>query len=366
MSAITRIAERLTARTWSADEIDAFLGPALGCAVTHAADESVRSAAASGGSVSTLLIGELASGRADAALVTRSVVVGGRVRARYELVSDAEGVLEARGSTYVLGDFVREGLPLIESHPGRVAVVCLPCEATALSRRPDLAEKVSLVITLFCGHASRPELVDAVVERLAPTPDAVLESFRFRSGHWRGQLTARFAGGEVVTKPFSVFGTPQNLYYASAKKCLFCGDHFGYNADVCAGDLWSARYAKDPIKHTALVMKTERGAAAVAAARESGALAAEDVGCEVVIDGQRRVAPFHHNVSARARAARRYDIRIPDPGLRVRWHEALAARIVLAGYKTTETEDGLRRALDRPSWYRKLVLYVLKGLESLS
>ncbi len=366
MSALTSLAERLTAKTWTPEIVESYLGPLQRCAVTHAADEAGRAKAASGGAVSALLIRALATGAADAALVTRTVVEDGRVRARYEIATTADEVLAAQGSTYVLGDFVRDAIPLIAQYPGKVAVVCLPCEATAIARRANLAEKVAFVIALFCGHASRPELVDQVVERLSADVDSPLSAFRFRSGHWRGVLTATFADGTVVERPFSTFGTYQNLYYASAKKCMFCGDHFGYNADLCAGDLWSSRYANDPVKHTAVVAKTERGESVLADAEASGALVAETVEPEVILEGQRRVAPFHYNTSARARAAARKGMRIPDPGYKVAWHEALAARIVIGNYLATLTEEDLRAVLARPAWRHKLMLYVLKGLESLS
>jgi coenzyme F420-reducing hydrogenase beta subunit len=366
VSGLGAIAERLSAKRWTQALADDYIGASRRYCVAHAASATVRDSAASGGAVSALLLSALASGDADACLVARTVIEDGRVRLRYELATSQADVLSARGSTYVLGDFVREAIPLIESAPGRVAVVCLPCEATALSKRPELADKLALVIALFCGHATRPELVDHLADRLVGQADSQLTDFRFRSGHWRGQLSASFADGTVVERPFSVYGRPQNLYYAAAKKCLYCGDHFGYDADVCAGDLWSARFKDDPIKHSALVVKSPRGLSALETAEKAGVLEAEDVGFETVLDGQRRGAPFHWNVSARSKAGRRLGIAIPDHGQPVAWHEHLAARIVLRNALATQTPEGLARVLARPAWYDKLLLYVLKGLESLS
>jgi coenzyme F420-reducing hydrogenase beta subunit/polysaccharide pyruvyl transferase WcaK-like protein len=365
MGGVTGLAEKLTAKRWTPQEVEAYLGPIKRCCVSNAAEQDVRAAAASGGSVSALLLDALTSGAADAALVARTVVDEGHARLRYELATTPEEVLAARGSTYVLGDFARDALPLIEAHAGRVAVVCLPCEATALAHHPQLAEKVALVISLFCGHATRPELIDHLTARLAEQAGSPLSALRFRSGHWRGVLTATFENGTKMERPFSAYGRSQNLYYAVARKCLFCGDHFGYDADVCAGDLWSAEFKDDPTKHTALVVKTDRGAAAVAAAEASGVLACHDVRPSVVLDGQRRAAPFHHNVTARSKAGRRLGIKIPDRGQAVSWHEYRAARLVLKNAQATETVEGLERALSRPKWYHTFKLYLLKGLESL-
>lgn len=363
---LSSIAERLTSKTWTPELAEAYMGPRLRCAISHAAEESVRARAASGGSVSALLIAALESRAVEGCLVARTTVEGGRARLGYFVATTPEEVLSAQGSTYVAGDFVREALPLIEAHEGRIAVVCLPCEATALRSRPEIAAKVELVVALFCGHASKSELIDHVTDRLAKQAGAPLADLRFRSGHWRGVLTAHFENGVVIEKPFSVFGRSQNLYYASARKCLACGDHFGYAADISAGDLWSAKYKDDSIKHTALVAKTERGAAAIHSAEAAGQLVVRDVDVADILDGQRRVAPFHYNVSARAQAGRGLGVSIPDPGGRVVWHERLAARIVLKNAIATDTAAGLELVLARPTWYHKLMLYVLKGLESFS
>jgi coenzyme F420-reducing hydrogenase beta subunit len=179
-------------------------------------------------------------------------------------------------------------------------------------------------------------------------------------------MRAEFDNGAVVEQPFSRFGLYQNLYVACAKKCLFCSDHFGYASDVSAGDLWSSRYKSDPIKHTALLVRTERGETAVRLAEGATTLVTRDVPVTEVLDGQRRVAPFHHNVTARAQAAARLGMKIPDRGQRVRWHERLAASMVLKMCKATETREGVERELARPRRLQQLKLLVLKGLESLS
>ena len=363
---IGRIAEGLTARAWSPADIDALVGPHRFCAVAYAADEEVRSEAASGGAVTALLLHLLASGEVDGALVCVTRVEDGCVRARYRIATTPAEVLEARGSTYVLGDFVRDAVPLIEGFDGRVAVVGLPCEISAVQRRAELAEKVACRIALFCGHATRPELVDALAERLVAEAGSPLVEFTFRTGAWRGRMRARFADGTVIERPSSAYLLYQNLSYFVARKCLACGDHFGYDADVCAGDLWSYRYKREPVKHTALVAKTARGESLVRATCGAAALVSRDVPVTDVLDGQRRIAPFHHNVTARHLAGKRVGVSLPDLGQRVRWHERLAARMALGAYSASGDAGDARELLGRPRWRLKVRLYVQKGLESLS
>ncbi len=361
------IAERLTAKRWTPEIAEAYIGPFERTCLAHAAEPDVRERAASGGAVSALLISQLASGQCDGALVCATTVRDGRVRAEYRIATTPQEILDARGSTYVLGDFVGEALPLIQAFEGRVAVVALPCEITALSKRPELAAKTTLRIALFCGHATTTALIDRVVERFTEGSNAELVGFRFREGHWRGMMRAQFADGSVIERPFGEFGTYQNLYVCSAKKCLFCGDHFGYDADLCAGDIWSAAYKSDPIKHTAVIAKTPVGTAALKAAQESTTLEATDVSVATILDGQRRVAPFHYNTTARARAAVRWDMKIPArEGVQAAWHERMAAGMALRNHHASLTEEGLERLMRRSPLSLKLELLVLKGLESLS
>jgi len=356
-------------KRWSDAALAAYVGETGAAYLAYAADDAVRAEAASGGAVSAMLLDLLASGAVDGAVVCRSVIEDGRVRARYSIATTAEQVLAARGSTYVLGDFAGEALPLIRAFPGKLAVVALPCEVTlvrhAAAADDALAAKVVCVIGLLCGHATEPELIDAVTERLTREAGSPLKSYRFRVGHWRGNLRATFEDGTVIEKPSGAYNLYQNLYFHSAKKCLFCGDHFAYEADISVGDVWIYRLKDDPIKRSGVIVRTEAGQAALDGAAERGALVLEPVALSEIVDGQARVAPTHYNVSARAKVGRSFGMKIPDRlGERVTWHERLVARMIIANHRFSHGEHGgLLMKLPRP--LLKAYLYVLKGLESL-
>jgi len=365
--ALSSIVDRLTAHAWTGAEVDALLGEVRASYIAHAAQPEVREKAASGGAVSALLISLLESDRIDGALVCVTSVEEGRVRARYRIARTAEEVLAARGSTYVLGDFAGEALPMIRDFDGRLAVVALPCEITLATRNGALADKIALTIGLFCGHTTETEFVDALTEKLSGLAGgSALTRFRFRSGHWRGRLTAEYENGTVIDKPSSYYLLYHNLYYGTPKKCMFCGDHFGYHADISIGDIWSQKYKSDPIKHSALIVKTERGAAALAAATESGVLEATPVAINEILDGQRRTAPFHFNTTARAQAGSKLGMKVPDRvRTHVRWHDRAAARMTLKSHLASQDRAGIDRVLEANRRLLKLKLYGLKGLESL-
>jgi coenzyme F420 hydrogenase subunit beta len=366
---IGKIVSRVLRKRWSPAAVHAYVGDARASYYSYACDDSVRAEAASGGVVSTLLLDMLVTGAADGALICRSVIEDGRVRARYAIATTREEVLSARGSVYVVGDFAGEAMPLIRAFQGRIAVVALPCEVALLRKAaaadPMLAEKLLCVIGLVCGHASEPQLIDTITDRLTREASAPLSAFRFRMGHWRGFMRATFENGAVIEKPFSAFGLYQNLYAHCAKKCLFCGDHFAYEADISVGDVWDYQLKNDPIKRSGVIVRTDVGAAALAGAREREALVLQSVPVARIIDGQSRVAPFHYNVSARSEAGRPLGVTIPDRvAERVTWHERLVARMTIANQLATAGKPD-SAFMRRSRRLLKAQLYLMKGLESL-
>jgi len=350
-------------------QIRKYLGEFRQTCFAYAADPACREKAASGGTVSALLAFLLERGKINGALVCRSEITDGRVRPRFFIARTGAEVMSAQGSKYIAVDFNRDALPLIRQFKGRLAVAALPCDTSSLrracARDRELAEKVALVITLFCGHNSRPELTDMVAEKISP-PGARLTAFAYRQGHWRGSLRAEFADGQIAHKPFSVFSNYQNLYFFCQQKCHHCHDHAGYGSDISAGDIWSARMKKEPIKHSAVIIRTETGQAFFQEAVDAGILSAYPVPPVEICAGQARTMPFHYNVSARAKAGRLLGMRIKDSvAERVRWNDFVAAWMALANEKFSRSARGQRVIRRLPQALLRLYLLVMKGLESI-
>ena len=260
---IKRLRRAIWHKDFTPDQLRRYVDDYQGCYFTYAADEAVRANAASGGSVSALLITLLESEQIDGALVCQTVLRDGKPRPEFTIARTREEIMAAQGSKYAAVYFANNALPLIQEFDGRLAVVALPCDATILQRtrakNAALDAKIALVITLFCGHNSEPVLTDAMVDRLG-RGRGPLTAYRWRTGHWRGSLEATFADGTQVVKPFETFSDYRNLYFFAQPKCHHCFDHFGYDCDISAGDIWSPRMKANPIKHTALIARTLPGA----------------------------------------------------------------------------------------------------------
>jgi coenzyme F420-reducing hydrogenase beta subunit len=367
---LNRIIDRLTKRSWSATEIEAMLGPVQSTYLGYASDPNLRAAAASGGVTSALLIAALNRGDIDGAVVCRTFIEDGKVRAHFVLARTRQEIQAAGGSKYVETKFLREVLPLIEQNKGRFAICGLPCDISNLKRLEkrnfEIAGKVALRIALLCGHNSRKELVDGVVDKLRKQEGGCrLMSYRFRGGHWRGELEAAFEDGRTIRKPFSYFSDYRNLYFFAERKCLACIDHFGYDADISMGDVWLYALRDDAIKQTGVLIRTERAARMFATALACGDIIAQEVRRETILDGQQRIAPTHYNVAARSRAGKLLRVKIPhDQTMKVSSVQFISALIGMLNMRWSEGPwaDAIF-AIPRP--LLRGYLFLKKGLESI-
>jgi coenzyme F420-reducing hydrogenase beta subunit len=364
-----KLKNKIWTKSWSDEQLGEYLGAYQKCYFTYAAAPEVREHAASGGSVSGLLIHLLETHQIDGALVCRTVVTGGVVRPEFFIACSAEEILSAQGSKYSAVYFTNHALPLIKAFEGRLAVVALPCDAKILShvreKTPELDAKIVCVIALFCGHNSEPTLIDATVKKLSDGHGNLVD-YVYRTGRWRGNLIARFEDGAEVVKPFSYFSDYRNVYFFAQPKCHHCFDHFGYFCDISAGDIWSPRMEKLPIKHTALITRTPAGQAVVEAALAAGALVGQEESVEEVANGQARTLPFHYNVTARARVGKLFRLNIKDrTETKVRFVDYVIAFIAVLDERVSRTRVGKKLIFMLPRPVLKFYLRFFKALESI-
>jgi coenzyme F420-reducing hydrogenase beta subunit/polysaccharide pyruvyl transferase WcaK-like protein len=354
-------------RKWSNEEIKRYLGDELGCYLTWSADDEVRVGAASGGTTTQLCINLLEGGIVDGVVVWRMVYGEEDPRTEAVIATNREELLAARGSKYCSVSYPK-AMGKIQAFEGKLACVTVPCDASYLRRKmkadPELAEKIRLIITLFCGHNSEPALTKLLVERHGMKWRDVTD-FSYRTGRWRGVTTFSDADGNEVEIPTRTFTHYQNLHLFSERKCLFCVDHFGYDGDICTGDIWSQKHRNRDIKPTLLVAKTDRGKELFESARAN--IHAEQVPPKTVVDGNSRGMTYHYNVSARSRAAKRLGLKLRDPlRLPVTTLDTLIASIGVLNYKLSHEDGAQERIRSLPFPLIQAYIYFFKGLQQLN
>ncbi len=368
---LNQLIDRVTKKKWSEAELDAMVGPAQSAWLTYAEDEALRARAASGGTTTALLLHALESGQIDGAIVCKTFIDDGKVRAHFVLARTAEEILDARGSKYVETKFLREVLPILEQNEGRFAICGLPCDITNLRRwetkNAALAAKIVLRIAFLCGHNSRKELIDHITCQLARKagPDAKLVGYDFRTGHWRGELEARYDNGAAIRKPFAYFSDYRNLYFFAERKCVACMDHFGYDSDISVGDIWLYALRDDPVKHTGILIRTETAHAMFESLRASGKVHAQSITREMILDGQTRIAPVHYNITARSKAGALLGVKLPEnKGIKAGPLKVFSAFVGLANMRWSETGGG-RMVMAIPRPLVRAYLLFKKGVESI-
>ena len=365
----TNVLDKLLKRKWTPELIEKYLGQFQSCLLTYASDEEIRQNAASGGTITGLLIHLLESGEIDGALVCTTRVEGNEVKADYKIATSRAQLIEAQGSKYIETHFPHDAIPMIKEFTGKLALVLLPCDTWIVNRlrqtHPDINKKIRLTVTLFCGHVSDPGLTRLVV-RKNKLAGVSLTSFRYRVGHWRGNMRFSFEDTTLLEKAFNIFSDYQNLYFFCARKCLQCHDHTGYDCDVSVGDVWLMSMKNNPIKHNAVIVRSKRAEADFQAANKAGKIQIQSVPAELIADAQSRSLFIHYNVSARAKAGKLLGLTLSDQvHQRVRLIDFIIAFIILFNYQWTSTLRG-RLFIGRvPKPLLKFYLYVLKGLEIL-
>lgn len=355
-------------RNWTNEEIQRYLGDEHGCWLTHSLDEGVRHGAASGGTTSQLLINLLEQKLVDGVLVWRMKCGEPEPVVEPIIATTREEVLQARGSKYATVRYPQQALPLIEAWTGTLAVVTVPCDASYLRRKmkadPSLGEKIRCIVTLFCGHNSEPELTKLVVRKHGLEWSEV-EDFRYRTGLWRGRLTIKAKDGRDVDVSTRKFTHYQNLHFFSERKCLNCIDHFGYDGDICTGDIWSLDQKSESVKPTLLVAKSPRGKAMLDQATQD--IEMTPIHPRVVVNGNSRGMTYHYNISARAQAAKRFGINIKDPlKLPVTALDRMVASVGIFNFWWSHHPQYKRHIEKLPFWAIKGYIYAFKGLQQFN
>jgi len=355
-------------RAWTNEEVARYLGSHDACYLTHAADDEVRDGAASGGSTSQIACSLLDNAVVDGVLLWRMVLGEDAPRTEAFIATTREEVLSARGSKYCAVSYPKEALPKIDAFDGRLAVVTLPCDASYLRRKMAknevLRDKIRCIITLFCGHNSEPDLTKLFVERHGVRWKDITE-FRYRTGDWRGKLSFTSNAGTTVETPTSAFTHYQNLHFFSQRKCLSCVDHYGYDGDLCTGDIWSLDMKGRSIKPTLVVTRTQRGCDAFDRAHD--ALVVEQVEPKMVVNGNSRGLTYHYNISARSRVARLFGINIKDTlRLPTTTLDRLIAFFGVFNFWVSHNDrlKGMVRRL--PTLAVRAYIYFFKGLQQLN
>lgn len=247
-------------------------GPVLALYECWSTDPEVRHRGSSGGVVSALAAHTVMSGRAVGALQIQASKTD-PLRNETVLNRTYEEIVGAAGSRYSPASPC-ERLDLVENAEGPCVVVGKPCDIAAVraaaERRPVLADHLALTIGIFCAGTPSTAATEQVIRNLELDP-ADVAKVDYRGEGWPGRFRVRTRDGRTASMSYeeSWGGT---LTKQRQWRCLICPDHTGEFADLGVGDPWYRKVREGEPGRSLVVVRTERGRAALAAALDQGAL----------------------------------------------------------------------------------------------
>lgn len=281
--------DRIAAARFPAALHDERLGRHVATLVGAVAEPPFRERGSSGGMVSWVAAELLRTGRIDGVLHVHPGGAGEPFFG-YRISRSVDALLAGARSRYHpvhMADVLAE----VRTVPGRYAVIGIPCfiKAVHLARAQDavLAERITHMLGLFCGHMKSARFVTSFAWQLGVVPERVRAvEYRLKdAGRPANLYTAHLTldDGSTVQKdwPHLADGDWGAGYFMNAA-CNFCDDVVAETADISFGDAWVEPYSSDGRGTNVVVVRSPELARMIATAREEGRLDLRDVDADFV------------------------------------------------------------------------------------
>ena len=222
--------ETLRRALFEADDLTPELGPFKGLYIARAAEESLRSSAQHGGTVTALVTLALEEGLIDAAILAEE---SERFLPQGAVVTDSAEVKKLSKSKFVTSPTVAAFNKAAMSAFEKIGVVATPCQALALAKmrlKPqpatdDRIDKLSLVIGLFCGWSLSWRGLDKLLRSKADEGSILGMDIP----------PSKYECMEVYTTNGTITIPLEEVLPAVKEGCQFCADMTSEFSDISVG-----------------------------------------------------------------------------------------------------------------------------------
>lgn len=250
-----------TRRLRKQTEPDHEFGPALEIWEGYASDPEIRYQASSGGILSALSLYCLE--REGMAFILHAGMDEARPWLNRTVQSRTRAdVLARTGSRYAPASPC-EGLEAIEQSDRPCVFIGKPCDAAAVAmlrrQRPELDQKLGLVLTFFCAGTPSTAGTLHLIESLEVSTQEV-SAVRYRGQGWPGQFKVLSTNG-TREKSLSYMESWGRLTAYRPLRCHLCPDGLGRLADISCGDAWENFNRKETgnLGLSIVLVRTRRG-----------------------------------------------------------------------------------------------------------
>src|SRR5690625_2283287 len=245
-------------------QTDPRIGAHRAVAAGHVTAPGFRDNGSSGGMTSWFLNRLLDEGEIDAVLHVKPGTPGADRLFAFG-VSETPEELNAGAKTRYYPVEMSRVLSHVREHPGRYAVVGVPCfiKAVRLSQleQPVLRERIRFAVGLVCGHLKSTRFAESLAWEQGVDP-AELEAIDFRvksrERSDRYSVSVTGAGGRTHTAPTSELSvTDWGMGFFKYTACDYCDDVLAETADISFGDAWLPEFTPDPEGDNIVVARSE-------------------------------------------------------------------------------------------------------------
>ena len=343
-----------------------YLGPFLECHAGYTTDDGILERSASGGFVTSFLIWLLREGHIERALLTRCTNIDGQIGAASFIASNVDEILSAQNSVYIDGNVsFFDTLHNELDRPGRLAIVCLPCQANAIRKMtqidPTVSNKIVLLIGLACIHTAEPELINDFLESKGIDTRRVTELTMRGKPRDFDNLKIHFDREVLSVRGFALYFL---TYFHSSSRCLSCSDQLAEHSDISCCDVWRTPYMAKAKPHSFVIVRTAKAQAWFNQFCSYGLFYAEKAEPEAVVKSQQ--GGLHIKKRAQAIFARFgpfFGYHVMNHGGRTRWPlYYLGALCILISMRVSQHKKlmSVLYRIPRPfmSLYRKTLLFL--------
>lgn len=316
-----------------------LIGRYLDCYRGYALSESIRAQASSGGLIPAILSFMLQKDIIDGALLVR-MKKDNPLEAEPFIARSKDEILKASGSKYCPVAF-NTMLRYILDHPGRYAVVGLPCQIVAIrkaqKRLDKIASRILFVLGLFCNHTPTFNATEYLLMQMKITPNDVSE-LRYRSG-WANCASVLLKNGVIKKNNMYWHLGFGSLFHPVS--CSLCKDHTSEMADISFGDAWLPEIDRNNLGESIIVVRTNIGRSIIHSSLGAGTIFLESIRADRVVESQKQsIIEKKRWVDGRLYLASRLHI-IKLPGRFCKWvglKQVYRAFLSLGKYKLGKTK----------------------------
>jgi coenzyme F420-reducing hydrogenase beta subunit len=219
-----------------------------------------RHQGSSGGVITWILARLLEQGDIDYVIHVKPSPPDTHTLFEYSISSSVSEVIEGGKSKYYPIE-LSQVLSHIHQHPGRYALVALPCFTKAVRNLAHndhvVGSKITYYIGLVCGHLKSTYFAEALALQTGIPLDALQTvDFRVKDGSRHAnkyfmEATGKSSVKRLLNRRFIAGNWGLNFFRNPA--CNYCDDVFAETADIVIGDAWIDPFASDP-KGTSIIL----------------------------------------------------------------------------------------------------------------